>query len=38
MHMNPVKRGLVSRPEDWAWSSYAFYAGLDTKIRIDAVD
>jgi putative transposase len=26
MHRNPVKRGLVSKPEDWAWSSYRFYA------------
>jgi len=22
MHMNPVKRGLVARPEDWPWSSF----------------
>jgi len=22
MHRNPVVRGLVSRPEDWAWSSF----------------
>ena len=27
MHNNPVKRGLVKRPQDWAWSSYNFYAG-----------
>jgi putative transposase len=26
MHRNPVKRGLVSRPEDWAWSSFRHYA------------
>jgi putative transposase len=26
MHNNPVKRGLVSRPEEWTWSSYRFYA------------
>jgi putative transposase len=38
IHRNPVKRGLVSRPEDWAWSSYAFYAVLDTKIQPDVVD
>ena len=25
MHFNPVKRGLVERPRDWAWSSYNFY-------------
>jgi hypothetical protein len=22
----PVKRGLVSRPEDWLWSSFRYYA------------
>jgi putative transposase len=22
MHRNPVKRGLVAAPEDWAWSSF----------------
>jgi len=26
MHRNPVKRGLVERPEDWHWSSYRAYA------------
>ncbi len=25
MHRNPVVRGLVARPEDWAWSSYCHY-------------
>jgi len=25
MHNNPVRRGLVSSPEDWHWSSYRFY-------------
>jgi putative transposase len=25
MHRNPVKRGLVSVPEEWRWSSYRFY-------------
>ncbi|MGA8222875.1 MAG: transposase [Candidatus Acidiferrales bacterium] len=38
MHMNPVNRGLVSRPEDWPWSSCAFYVGQESKIRIDPVD
>jgi putative transposase len=22
IHRNPVKRGLVTRPEDWRWSSF----------------
>jgi putative transposase len=25
MHWNPMKRGLVERPEDWQWSSYRYY-------------
>jgi putative transposase len=27
MHANPVKRGLVKHPRDWAWSSWAYYFG-----------
>jgi putative transposase len=27
MHGNPVTRGLVSHPKDWAWSSWSNYAG-----------
>jgi len=26
MHMNPVRRGLVKRPEAWRWSSYNNFA------------
>ena len=25
IHRNPVKRGLVERPEDWPWSSFRHY-------------
>jgi putative transposase len=25
IHWNPMKRGLVDRPEDWRWSSYRYY-------------
>jgi putative transposase len=25
IHWNPMKRGLVNRPEDWRWSSYRYY-------------
>jgi REP-associated tyrosine transposase len=28
IHANPVRRGLVARPEDWEWSSARWYAGL----------
>jgi putative transposase len=26
MHRNPVRRGLVQKPEDWRWSSFRHYA------------
>ncbi len=26
IHRNPVRRGLVAKPEDWPWSSYRHYA------------
>jgi putative transposase len=29
IHRNPVRRGLVKQPEQWRWSSYREYAGLD---------
>ncbi|MBI3934562.1 MAG: transposase [Acidobacteria bacterium] len=43
MHLNPVRKGLVKRPEDWKWSSYNNFA-LDRAlvarclIEIDCVD
>jgi putative transposase len=34
MHFNPVRKGLVGRPEDWPWSSYNNF-GLDNeKIKL----
>jgi hypothetical protein len=27
IHLNPVKAGLVSQPEDWPWSSAQDYTG-----------
>jgi putative transposase len=36
-HLNPVKRGLVERPEDWPWSSAGWYAGIRPPlIEMDA--
>lgn len=29
IHRNPVKRRLVERPEDWAWSSFRHYLSGD---------
>lgn len=26
IHRNPVRRGLVEKPEDWPWSSFRHYA------------
>jgi len=26
IHLNPVKKGLVKRREDWRWSSYKNFA------------
>jgi putative transposase len=28
IHLNPVKAGLVSRPEDWPFSNYLEWANL----------
>ena len=32
IHRNPVKRGLVARPEDWAWSSFRHYKTGDEGV------
>jgi putative transposase len=37
LHRNPVKRGLVERPEDWPWSSYCHYAfGAEGTVEIES--
>lgn len=28
MHLNPVRAGMVSKPQDYGWSSYRSYTGL----------
>jgi hypothetical protein len=36
MHANPVKRGLVTSPEQWPWSSFRFYYLQDSSVpRLD---
>ena len=36
MHRNPVKRGLVVEPQDWAWSSFRFYLlGEQGRVRVN---
>ena len=36
MHRNPVKRGLVERPEQWRWSSFrSYYYGERGLVRVN---
>jgi putative transposase len=38
IHLNPVRRGLVTRPEDWQWSSASHYlANGDGTLIIDPI-
>jgi len=37
IHCNPVRRGLVERPEDWKWSSFVHYAtGMEGTVEIES--
>jgi putative transposase len=37
IHRNPVTRGLVARPEDWAWSSFRHWAtGEECVVAIES--
>lgn len=37
IHRNPVKRGLVSRAEDWQWSSFVHYmTGVEGAVEIES--
>lgn len=37
IHRNPVRRGLVKRPEDWPWSSFRHYAsGAESVVEIES--
>lgn len=36
IHNNPVRRGLVERPQDWPWSSARDWSGeIDVPIKVD---
>jgi putative transposase len=40
IHLNPVRAGLVERPEDYEWSSYRMYANeytVDSLVDVTAV-
>jgi putative transposase len=37
LHRNPVRRGLVERPEDWLWSSFRHHAtGTPSLVEIES--
>jgi putative transposase len=37
IHRNPVRRGLVARPQDWKWSSFRHYVcGEPGKVEIES--
>ena len=37
LHRNPVTRGLVSRPEEWRWSSFRHYlTGESGTVEIES--
>jgi putative transposase len=37
-HNNPVRRGLVTEPGEWMWSSYNCYCGAeDVPLRVDRI-
>jgi REP-associated tyrosine transposase len=37
IHRNPVTRGLVEKPEEWAWSSFRHYAtGVTGTVEIES--
>jgi REP-associated tyrosine transposase len=39
IHLNPVRRGLVTRPEDWKWSSIHDYSpGGTSPLPVDRVN
>jgi putative transposase len=39
IHLDPVRRGLVERPEDWAWSIARWYAGSrPVPLEMDGLD
>ena len=38
MHLNPVRKGLVSKPEQWRWSSYNNFALDPATVRACAIE
>jgi REP element-mobilizing transposase RayT len=38
LHNNPVRSGLVEKPEDYLYSSARYYAGLDCLLRVSDIE
>jgi putative transposase len=38
LHHNPVRAGMVNRPEDWLYSSAGDYAGGKGLVELDAFE
>jgi len=37
IHRNPIRRGLVAKPEDWKWSSFGHYqTGIPGTVEIES--
>jgi putative transposase len=37
IHRNPVRRGLVAKPEEWMWSSFRHYAtGIAGPVEVES--
>jgi putative transposase len=37
IHWNPLRRGLVDKPEDWRWSSCRYYqTGEQGRVKIES--
>ena len=36
IHLNPVKAGLVTQPDQWCWSSYRHYVGIEQISTVDS--
>ena len=37
MHLNPVRKSLVARPQDWRWSSYNNFALERTRVAASPI-
>ena len=37
LHENPVRKGLVTRAQDWLWSSIGHYAGASSPLLVDVI-